>query len=455
MPATDMSAIVSLCKRRGFIFQSSDIYGGLKGVYDYGPLGVELKNNIKSSWWRHVVYQRDDVEGLDAAIIAHRKLFQYSGHEDGFHDPLVECKKCHARMRQDKMADPTKCDECGSTELTPPRTFNLLFPVKAGPVGDDSEHNAYLRGETCQHIFANVKNVMDSTGRRPPFGIAQIGKAYRNEIIARNFIFRMREFEQLELEYFVKPGTDEDWFNHWRDQSKAWWLSLGLAESHVKEEELPDDDRPFYAKRTIDMEYKFVHGFDEIESINNRTDYDLGNHTKGQDEFPIHAKVRENKDSNTKMAVQDLETKEWYIPYVVEASFGLDRAVMAVLTEAYTEETLENGDTRTVLKFKPHLAPVKAAIIPLAKNKPELVELAKQVKDNLQKLGLGRVMLELSGNVGKAYRKHDEVGTPACITVDFDSLEDACVTVRDRDSMQQQRLPIAELPTYLTQLVRG
>jgi glycyl-tRNA synthetase len=447
-----MEDLVSLCKRRGFIFQSADIYGGLKGIYDYGPLGVELKNNIKAAWWRTMVYERDDVEGLDAATIAHYDMFYYSGHVEGFHDPLIECKKCQARLRQDKMADPTKCDNCGSTDLSEPREFNLLFPVTMGPVAERGT-KAFLRGETCQHIFANFKNIMDSTNRRPPFGIAQIGRAYRNEIVARNFIFRTREFEQLELEYFVKPGTDETWYDHWVAQSMAFWESLGLPPQALQQNVLAADDLPHYAKKTIDVEFNFPHGFDEIESINNRTDYDLGNHTKAQKDYDLTADVKENKDSNTKMAVQDVETGSWYIPYVVEASMGLDRALLAVLTQAYTEEQLEGGKSRIVLKLKPQLAPIKAAVIPLAKNKPELVQKAKEIKDHLQKLGLGRILLENTGNVGKAYRRHDEVGTPLCITIDHDSLEDNCVTLRDRDTMTQERVPVADVAAHLQDLL--
>lgn len=454
MPATSMEQLVSLCKRRGFIFQSSEIYGGLKGVYDYGPLGVELKNNLKQNWWQTFVYGRDDVEGLDCATIAHHDIFYYSGHVDGFTDPLVECKDCQARMRADKMVDPKVCENCGSTNVTEPRAFNLLFPVTMGPVAEKGTQ-AFLRGETCQHIFVNFKNVMDSTAQRPPFGIAQVGKAYRNEIVARNFIFRTREFEQLEMEFFVQPGTDEDWYDHWVDQSMAFWQAQGLSPDNLRQDVLAPDDLPHYAKKTIDVEYKFPHGFDEIESINNRTDYDLGNHTKAQQDYKIDAKVKPNTDSNTKLAVQNLDTKEWYVPYVVEASMGLDRAVLAVLCEAYTEETLEDGSTRTVLQLKPHLAPIKVAVIPLAKNKPELVNQAKEIKDSLQKLGLGRVLFENSGNVGKAYRKHDEVGTPLCITVDFDTLEDGTVTVRNRDTMQQERLPVTELAAYVQDYYRG
>lgn len=453
MPATDMSQLVSLCQRRGFIFQSADIYGGLKGVYDFGPLGVELKNNIKRSWWQSMVYERDDVEGLDAAIIGHQLLFKYSGHTETFNDPLTECKTCKARMRTDKMKDKTVCENCGSKDLLPPRAFNMMFAMQFGPM-EDSANRVYLRPETAQHIFANFKNVLDTTSKKLPFGIAQIGKAYRNEIIARNFIFRVREFEQMELEFFVKPGEDEKWHDYWLEERLKWWESVGVPRSKIKIVDVAKEDLAHYSKRTFDLEYEYPHGHDEVEGIASRSDYDLGNHTKNQDELNIQAHVHPNKDSNARLAVQDLEAKKWVVPFVIEPSAGLERAFLAIMNEAYHEEALpgkdgEPGETRTVLKFKPHLAPIKAAIIPLAKNKPELVNLAKGIKADLQKLGLGRVLFEDSGNVGKAYRKHDEVGTPLCITVDFQSLEDGQVTVRNRDTMAQQRVAITELSAYL------
>lgn len=447
MPASDMSQLVSLCQRRGFIFQSADIYGGLKGVYDFGPLGVELKNNLKRSWWSSMVYERDDVEGLDAAIIGHPLLFKYSGHTDTFNDPLTECKACKSRMRTDKMKDPTVCENCGSKDLMAPRAFNMMFNMQFGPM-EDSASRVYLRPETAQHIFANFKNVLDTTSRKLPFGIAQIGKAYRNEIIARNFVFRVREFEQMELEFFVQPGEDEKWHDYWLEARLKWWESVGVPREKIKIVDVAKEDLAHYSKRTFDLEYEYPHGYDEVEGIANRTDYDLGNHTKNQSELNIQAKVHENSHSNARLAVQDLEAKKWVVPFVIEPSAGVERAFLAILNEAYHEEALENGDTRTVLKFKPHLAPIKAAVIPLAKNKPELVNRAREIKAMLQKLGLGRVVLEDTGNVGKAYRKHDEVGTPLCITVDFDTLEDQQVTVRNRDTMQQQRMPIAELATY-------
>lgn len=447
MPAKEMAELVSLCQRRGFIFQSADIYGGMKGLYDFGPLGVELKNNIKAAWWRSMVYERDDVEGLDGAIVGHPLIFKYSGHTQTFNDPLVECKDCHARMRADKMKDPSKCDECGKSNLTAPRDFNMMFKVQYGPVADE-KNTAYLRPETAQHIFVNFKNVLDTTSRKPPFGIAQMGKAYRNEIIARNFIFRVREFEQMELEFFVKPGEDETWHDYWLEERLKWWEAQGVPRTKIHVLDVKKEDLAHYSKRTFDLEYEFPHGVEELEGIANRTDYDLGNHTKNQADLNLTAKVHKNTDSTARLAVQDIDTNTFYVPFVIEPSGGVERAFLAILNEAYTEEKLESGDTRTVLKFKPHLAPIKAAVIPLAKNKPELVSLAKQVKDTLQKLGMGRVMLELSGNVGKAYRKNDEVGTPMCITIDFESLEDNKVTVRNRDTMQQERIAIADIAAH-------
>ena len=450
MPAKSLDELVSLCKRRGFVFQSAEIYGGLKGMYDYGPLGVELKNNIKAAWWRGMVYERDDMEGMDASIIGHQLMFKYSGHTDTFNDPLVECRKCHARMRADKMKDPTKCDECGSTDLTPPRQFNMMFKTNIGPV-EDASSIGYLRPETAQHIFANFKNVMDSTGRRPPFGVAQIGKAFRNEIIARNFIFRVREFEQMEIEFFVEPGTDEKWHDYWLEARLKWWEEQGVPRSKIHVLDVPKEGLAHYSKRTFDLEYEYPHGIEEVEGIANRTDYDLGNHTKDQENLNIQAKVKKNEHSNARLAVQNQETQKWVVPFVIEPSMGVDRCFLAIMNEAYTVEKLPSGEERTVLKFKPHLAPIKVAVIPLAKNKPQLVEKAMEIKQSLQKLGLGRILFENTGNVGKAYRRHDEVGTPLCVTVDFETLEQQpeSVTVRDRDTMQQVRIPVAELADYV------
>ena len=449
MPAKSMDELVSLCKRRGFIFQSNELYGGLKGFYDYGPLGAELKNNIKQAWWQALVYNRDDIHGIDGSIIGSQKLFEYSGHTETFNDPLVECKDCRARMRADHMKDIGICENCGSKNVMEPRQFNLMFKTHIGPM-EDSASVGYLRPETAQHIFANFKNVLDTTSAKLPFGIAQIGRAFRNEIVARNFIFRVREFEQMELEYFVHPGEDEKWHEYWLQERLKWWEEQGISRDKFKIEDIPQDELAHYSKRTYDLHYKYPHGYDEVEGIANRTDYDLGNHTKEQDSLNIQAKVHKNTDSNTRMAVQDPTTKEWTVPFVIEPSLGLDRCLLAILNEAYTVEQLEGGKERTVLKFKPHLAPIKAAIIPLAKNKEVLVEKAREIKNTLQKLGLGRVLFENTGNVGKAYRKHDEVGTPLCITVDFDTIEtDNKVTIRNRDTMEQERVAVEELTQYM------
>ncbi len=449
MAATSMDQLVSLCKRRGFIFQSADIYGGLQGVYDFGPLGVELKNNLKAAWWRAMVYERDDVEGLDASILTHPKVLHYSGHEATFTDPLCDCKKCKNRFRADHIKD-GKCPVCGSTELTEPRMFNLMFKTTVGPI-EDASNFAYLRPETAQAIFTQFRNVVDSTSRKAPFGIAQIGKSFRNEITPRNFIFRVREFEQMELEFFVKPGTDMEWIETWRENRINWWLEQGLDKDKLKVHDIEKSELAHYSKKTYDLEYEFPHGLEELEGIADRTDYDLGNHTRYQEELSISANVHENKESSAKLALFDDETKKWYVPFVIEPSAGVERGVLAVLTEAYHEETLPNGETRTVLKLKKHLAPVKVAVIPLKRNNAEIVKLAHEIKQSLLKTGIGRVMFEDSGNIGKAYRRHDEIGTPLCITVDFESIEKqpSTVTVRNRDTMAQERIAVADLPSYL------
>ena len=439
-----MDELVSLCKRRGFVFQSGEVYGGLQGVYDYGPLGVELKNNLKHSWWSAMIFERDDIEGLDAAILSKKEVFKYSGHEDTFSDPLVDCKDCKSRWREDLIVD-GKCPGCGSHDLTSPRPFNLMFKTPVGPV-ENEESFAYLRPETAQHIFTSFKNVLDSTSRQIPFGIAQIGKAFRNEINPRNFIFRLREFEQMELEYFVKPGEDEAALDYWCAERLGWWEKQGVNPSSLEIYNVPNEELAHYSKKTIDIMYRFPHGLEELEGIANRTDFDLGSHTKNQDALSLTSKTMENDESTMRLAVQDLEAKKWYVPFVIEPSAGVDRGVLAILNEAFTVEAVGDGKERTVLKLKPHLSPIKAAVIPLKKNNDELVRLAKEIKQNLQALGLGRVFFENTGNIGKAYRRHDEVGTPMCITVDFDSLENQTVTIRDRDSMEQKIVSISELP---------
>src|SRR6056300_1116740 len=446
-----MDDLVSLCKRRGFIFQSGEIYGGLQGMYDYGPLGVELKNNLKSAWWSSMVYENDNIEGLDASILSNPTVLKYSGHEDTFSDPMVDCKSCNARWREDHL-EKKICPNCGSEDLTEPRPFNLMFKTNVGPISDGSSF-AYLRPETAQQIFTNFKNVVDSSSKTLPFGIAQIGKAFRNEITPRNFIFRVREFEQMELEFFVRPGTDEDWHKEWVEKRLNWWEQQGVTKDNIELYDVPDDELAHYSKGTIDIMYKFPHGLEELEGIANRTDFDLGSHSKNQSELEIHSSVMENNESNARLEVQDQETKSWTVPYVIEPSAGVDRGVLAVLNEAYKVEELEDGKSRTVLNLKPHLSPIKAAVIPLKKNHEGLVKIALNIKQDLQKLRLGRVLLENSGNIGKSYRRHDEIGTPLCITVDFNTLDDGTVTIRDRDTMQQRRIDISELQKYLESLI--
>ncbi len=447
MSAKSMDELVSLCKRRGFIFQSSEIYGGLQGMYDFGPLGVELKNNLKNAWWKSMVYERDDVEGLDASILTNQLVLNYSGHEDTFTDPLVDCRSCKSRWRADQIED--TCPNCGSKDLTDPRPFNLMFKTNVGPL-EDKGSIAYLRPETAQQIFTNFKNVVDATSRSLPFGIAQIGKAFRNEITPRNFIFRVREFEQMELEFFVEPGEDNLWHDKWIEERSKWWETQGISKNKIRFLEVPKDELSHYSKRTVDLIYEFPHGEEELEGIANRTDFDLGSHSKNQEQLNIQSKIRKNSDSNSRLAIQDKDSNEWIVPFVIEPSAGVERGVLAILNEAYKVEKLEDGKERIVLALKPHLSPIKAAVIPLKKNNENLVSLAKNVKDELQSLGKGRVLLENTGNIGKSYRKHDEVGTPMCITIDFDSLDNNTVTIRDRDSMDQKTVKIHDLTDYFS-----
>lgn len=437
MSAKNIEELIALCKRRGFIFQSSEIYGGTQGLYDYGPLGVELKNNIKNSWWKSVVYERDDVEGLDAAILTKQSVLKHSGHEDTFSDPMVDCKSCGERFRADMVPD-----YCKEEDLTEPRQFNLMFKTNIGPI-DDGTSFAYLRPETAQQIFTNFKNVVDSTARNIPFGIAQMGKAFRNEITLRSFIFRVREFEQMELEFFVVPGTDEKWHKEWVESRLSWWEDQGVSKDSLELYDVPKDELAHYSKATVDIMYKFPHGVEELEGIANRTDFDLGSHSKDQKDLNIKSTVSENKESNSKLAVKD-QDNNWVVPFVIEPSAGVDRAVLAILNEAYCVENIDEKE-RVVLKLKPHLSPIKAAVIPLKKNEEKIVSRAKSIKNKLQALGMGRVLFENSGNIGKNYRRHDEIGTPICITIDFDTLEDDTVTVRDRDSMHQERVNESKL----------
>ena len=442
-----MEELVALCKRRGFIFQSNEIYGGLQGLYDFGPLGVELKNNIKQSWWTSMVYDRDDIEGLDASILTHPEVLKYSGHEDTFTDPMIDCKSCGERFRADQVPD-----YCKEEDLTEPRQFNLMFKTNVGPI-DDGTSFGYLRPETAQQIFTNFKNVIDSTSRTLPFGIAQIGKAFRNEITPRNFIFRVREFEQMELEYFVDPGNDEEWHDKWVELRLAWWEAQGVPKEKIKLLDVEGEELAHYSKKTVDLMYEFPHGLEELEGIANRTDFDLGSHSKNQEELEIKANVAKNSSSNAKLAIQELDTNKWVVPFVIEPSAGVERAFLAILNEAYRVEELDDGKTRVLLSLKPHLAPIKAAVIPLKKNNKDLVDLAYKLKNQLQSMKLGRVVVENTGNIGKSYRKHDEIGTPICITVDFESLEKNIVTLRDRDDMSQETLDIEKISSFFQQKI--
>jgi len=453
MPAKSVNDIVALCKRRGFIFTGSEIYGGLGGAYDYGPYGVELMKNIKNAWWNAMIYSRNDIEGLDAALISNRLMWKYSGHEGSFSDPLVECKKCGARMRQDKMKDTTKCDNCGSPDLTDPRAYQLMMGLSIGATADGAI-NAYLRPETATTTYVNFKNVLDACPHKLPFGIAQIGKAFRNEISPRGFVFRMREFEQAEMQYFINPADDAKYFEEWKKTRMAWWINvLGIPADKLRF--TPHEKLAHYAKAAGDIEYAFPDGFDEVEGVHNRQDFDLGSHTKAQNEFHISAHVMENHDSTVKLAYSDPQSGDSFIPFVIETAMGVNRAMLAVMIEAYTEEQLPDGKTRTVLKLKPKLAPVKAAVIPLARNVPELVQTANDIENSLRALHIGRIELENSGNIGKNYRRHDEIGTPVCITVDHQTMEDGTVTLRHRDDMGQERIAIADVPRRVTEIINA
>ena len=427
---TNFQDLVSLCKRRGFIFPSSEIYGGIGSCWDYGPLGVQLKLNLKDSWWRAMT-DRDDVEGLDASILMHPRVWEASGHVEGFVDPLVDCKNCKSRFRADKI-DPAllaanECPSCGKKgTLTEPRQFNLMFKTHMGPL-EDSANIVYLRPETAQGIFVNFENVQQSSRQKIPFGIAQIGKAFRNEITPGNFIFRTREFEQMEMQYFVKPGTDMEWFEKWKEIRMNWHLSNGLRASKLRFHAHGPGELAHYARAAFDVEYEFPIGWQEIEGIHNRSDFDLRRHQ----EF-----------SGKKGEYFDEAAKEKYLPFVVETSVGCDRALLATLCDAYRVE----GE-RTVLKLHPKLAPYKVAVFPLMK-KPELLEMTDRIYGDLKKSF--RATYDESGTIGKRYRRQDEIGTPFCVTVDYDGLTDQTVTVRERDSMTQERVAASKLQSYIT-----
>ncbi len=425
--ATTMEKIVSLAKRRGFVFQSSEIYGGLNSCWDYGPLGVELKNNVKRAWWKAVIQERDDMVGLDASILMHPRVWEASGHLEGFTDPLVDCKNCKQRFRADHLTTKT-CPECGG-ELTEPRNFNLMFKTYMGPV-EEQAAVVYLRPETAQGIFVNFPNVLTTTRKKLPFGVGQIGKSFRNEITPGNFTFRTREFEQMEIEYFVKPGTDEEIHARWITERLNWYKQLGINPDRLRVRPHEPDELAHYAKACSDIEYYFPMGWSELEGIANRTDFDLKQHAKY---------------SGERLEYFDQETNEHYVPYVIEPSAGADRATLAFLIDAYHEEP-DKDETRVVLRFHPALAPIKVAVLPLSR-KDELTGVAKEIAQELRRHWMTEY--DDAKSIGRRYRRQDEIGTPYCVTVDFDSLNDKAVTVRDRDTMEQVRIPIAELVPFL------
>ncbi len=430
----EMSKLASLCKRRGFVFPSSEIYGGLSSCWDFGPLGVELKNNIKRAWWQRMVQEREDVVGLDSSILMHTQTWMASGHLDSFADPLVECKSCHQRWRADEVKD-GRCPSCGG-ELTEPRLFNLMFKTFIGPVENEAAV-VYLRPETAQGMFVNFQNVLRASRRKLPFGIAQIGKAFRNEITPGNFIFRTREFEQMELEYFVKPGEDEKWFQYWLEERLNWYVELGLGRENLRLREHLGKELAHYAKACYDIEYRFPMGWAELEGVANRTDFDLTQHSRY---------------SGESLSYFDEETGEHFIPYVIEPSAGVERSALAFLAEAYDEEVDEKGEVRVVLRLHPKLSPIKVAVLPLSRNE-KLLPLAREIAADLRKHFM--IQYDDAQSIGRRYRRQDEIGTPFCITIDFQSLEDNQVTIRERDSMKQIRVPIAELKTTLKAKLEG
>lgn len=436
MTNDQMEKIVSLCKRRGFIYPGSEIYGGLANTWDYGPIGVELKNNVKKFWWKFFIQDRDDMVGLDGGILLSAKVWEASGHLKNFKDALVECKKCHKRFRPDKLKDASKCPECGGA-FTEAKAFSGMFKTTIGPVEEEGLVT-YLRPEIAQSMFVNFKNVLDTTNKKIPFGIGQIGKAFRNEITAGNFIFRDLEFDLAELEYFIAP--DDDWnkiFEAWLAYMYEFAEGLGLDKKDFYDHEIPANERAFYSKRTIDIEYQFPFGQDELWAIAYRTDYDLSRH---------------QEVSGCDLTYFDEGKKQRFLPHVIEPTFGIDRTVLAILSASYREEKLENGETRVVLKLKPIIAPYKVAVFPLLANKESLVAKAREIYGELKKDF--NVYWDERGNIGKRYRTQDEIGTPYCVTVDFDSLEKDDVTVRDRDSMEQERIKIKELKKFLEEKLK-
>ncbi|MFA6459495.1 MAG: glycine--tRNA ligase [Candidatus Paceibacterota bacterium] len=433
-----MDAVVSLSKRRGFIYQGSEIYGGLAGTWDYGPLGVALKNNIKRLWWKRFVEDRDDMHGFDAAIVMNQKVWEASGHASGFSDPLVECKKCQHRFRADQLTDTKKCPDCGGA-LGETRQFNMMFRTHVGAVEDETTIS-YLRPETAQGMFVNFKNILDTFHPTLPFGMAQIGKAFRNEIAPRDFLFRSREFEQMEIEYFIKPPTDakdEEWkkiFDHLKDEMKAFMADVGLNMSKVHELEVADGERSHYSKRTIDFEFDFPFGKKELYGLAYRTDFDLKQHSEY---------------SKADLSYYDEESKTRYIPHCIEPSFGLDRTVLAILSDAYTVDDL-GGEKRIFLKLAPSIAPYRVAVFPLLKNKPQLVDKAREIYKMIKKV-IPSAVFDDNGNIGKRYRRQDEIGTPYCVTIDFETLEKGNdVTIRDRDSGKQERVVEGDIVSFIS-----
>ncbi|MPZ99322.1 MAG: glycine--tRNA ligase [Dehalococcoidia bacterium] len=427
----DLETITSLAKRRGFVFPSAEIYGGFEATYDYGPLGVELRRNIRDLWWRSMVHQRQDVVGIEAAIVTNPRVWEASGHVEVFHDPMVDCLKCQARLRADHIEDNT-CPNCGTVgQFTEPRNFNMMLRTNIGPV-ESSESAAYLRPETAQGMFVNFENVQQTTRRRLPFGIAQIGKSFRNEITVKQFIFRTREFEQMEMEYFCHPDESLDWHAYWKKERLRFHYSLGIRPQHLRLRDHTPEELSHYSKATADIEVHYPWGWGELEGIAHRGDFDLTQHSKF---------------SGKTLTYFDPETNEHVVPHVVEPALGLDRTMLTLMMDAYDEETLEGGETRTVLRFAPHVAPVAVAILPLSRNE-KLVPTARQVWEQLGPHF--RTQYDDAQSIGRRYRRQDEIGTPLCVTVDFDTLDDQAVTIRDRDTMQQERVPLTGLVTALT-----
>ncbi len=430
MPA-DFDTIVNLAKKRGFVFQSSEIYGGIRSAYDYGPLGAQLLRNVKDQWWRSMVQMRDDIVGIDSAVIQSPKVWVASGHLASFSDPLVECRECHNRFRLDKLEDPGQCPSCGTKDsFTEPREFNLMFRTHMGPVESD-DNSVYLRPETAQGIFINFENVRRTARKRLPFGIAQVGKSFRNEITPGQFVFRTREFEQMEMEFFCHPDEADEWFKYWVDERRNWYIDLGMTEANLQFREHEQDELSHYSSGTYDVDYLFPWGWDELEGIANRTDFDLKAHSEysGED-----------------LTYFDPATNERFTPYVIEPAAGATRTTFAFLIDAYQEEEVR-GEQRTVLKLDPRLSPVKVAVLPLSK-KEDLVSTTNRVADLLRSRWM--IEVDITQSIGRRYRRQDEIGTPYAVTVDFDTLDDDQVTIRDRDTMQQDRIPIENLVAYLS-----